>query len=145
MAAYKAQRDELFGAPPEPAAKSGSRASRRGSLVSANTANPSAVGANHSRPSSAAAAAPSGAPKPPTDLEKRQKAEADAMAAEAQKLITKPRFGLFWAPEHRRAAAEFEKAATKLQLARFVPEAVAMLERAAECHLAEGYGHPARV
>jgi hypothetical protein len=147
MAAYEAERGELFGAPPKPAAKGGSRTSGGGGLLaSANAAKPGAVGANNSRVSSAAAAAaPSSAPKAPTDLERRQKAEADALAAEAQKLITKPRFGLFWSPEHRRAAAEFEKAATKLQLARFVPDAVALLERAAECHLAEGYAHPARV
>ena len=89
------------------------------------------------RAAAAAAEAPSKAstpkaptPRAPTDLEKRQKAEAEAMAAEAQKLIAKPRFSLFWTPEFRRAASEFEKAATKMQLARFVPDAVALLERA---------------
>lgn len=107
---------------------------------------PNRAGSNNSQPlPTKAAQAPSAAPKAPTELEKRQKAEADAMASEAQKLIAKPRFSLFWTPEHRRAATEFEKAATKLQVARFMPEAVAMLERAVQSHLAEGYVHPARV
>jgi hypothetical protein len=148
MASYKAQRDELFGVPSDPAPQGGNQAKSggRGPVASGVSAKSNRPASNNSQPLPArASSAPSAAPKAPTDLEKRQKAEADAMASEAQKLITKPRFGLFWSPEHRRAATEFEKAATKLQVARFMPEAVAMLERAVESHLAEGYVHPARV
>ena len=38
------------------------------------------------------------------------------MLEAAEKLITKPRFALFWSPEYRRAAADMEKAATKFQV-----------------------------
>jgi len=148
MASYKDQRDELFGVSSDPAPKGGAQANSggRGPSTTGVTAKPNRAGSNNSQPlPTKAAQAPSAAPKVPTELEKRQKAEADAMASEAQKLIAKPRFSLFWTPEHRRAATEFEKAATKLQVARFMPEAVAMLERAVESHLAEGYVHPARV
>jgi hypothetical protein len=77
--------------------------------------------------------------RPPSDLELRQKAEAGEMLKEAEALLTKPRFALFWAPDYVKAAPLFEKAAHKLQAARLWGDALEALLRAADCQAKEKY------
>jgi len=124
--AYKANRDELFGsggdnAKPKGAASGQKAAAKKPAVLASKSASP---------PSLRTAAKPS----KPNATELKQKEEAEAMEKEADKFLTKPSFALFWKPDYRSAALQLEKAANRLQLAKFFSKAtVGLWARAAEC------------
>ena len=120
--AHQANLDELFGAPTKGAAKKGAPAAPKPAAARPAAAKPAAAKPGAVKPGWSPAA-----PKPPTALEERTRAEALAAMEEAEKLITRPRFALFWEPAFRKAATEMEKAATKLQASPFLIVVVVVL------------------
>jgi tetratricopeptide (TPR) repeat protein len=125
---YKSERNELFGVDDKASTKNKSSAQSKSKKKTTTTTSLSAANVPK-KPTP---------PKPivrtPTQQELKQKDEAIALWDEAKTFVTKPRFGLFWSPDYGKAGSLCDKAANKLQIARFPKEAAEMFTEAGEYH-----------